>query len=475
MKQLSRIFGISLLVALFMISMPVNAQYNAVNDNVTTIMNTPIVIHVRANDSYPFSYQTKKFFVAGVTSGNPSNGTIEYIGDDVLYTPNPGYTGLDIFLYAISLNGTSFVDSALVHITVVADSDPAFHLNMVGIPPASCTGGSLKVFMKNGTAPYVYQINGSAVSTSLIDSIIVPNFISHTGTIQVTDANNNTINTSFTIPINHRILCLDGPMSSNTPPNECMGNVSFRVWSGTPPFTSMAQGMGGPVNFLWENNDSHSRLAYAANVCQGIYNLTVTDSNGVQANGSFMVDTNNTNFPPITSGIDTCIAITGYTSAFVSDVYTNSMGTYAVWNIVLAGGNTVVLNVLYPISNAGTYQFILYVNCPGGKSTVMLTSVFNVLPSDLVASIFENDNFSNVNVFPNPLKDRATINFYSKRQTQVEITIFNIIGEIIASYSTNASTGLNEFVIDSNNLAQGTYLVQLVDDRLNKMVVKVVR
>lgn len=475
MKRIAYSFSLLLILAIMLASTNVNAQYHTYQDQASTIMNTPVIIHVRANDTYPFSYQTLKFFVAGFTTGNPVHGNIEYIGDDILYIPNSGFIGSDSFNYAISLDGTTFIDSAMVNINIIADPDPTFHLNMVGIPPASCIGGHLKVFMKNGTAPYVYQINGSALTTTLVDSIIVDNFISHTGTIQVTDANNNTVSTTFTVPVNQRILCLDGPTSSSTLPNQCLGNVSFGLWSGTPPFNAIAQGMSGPVNFEWESGDSHSRHAYAFNVCQGIYNLIVTDSNGVQANGSFMVDTNNVSFPSIPSGIDTCIAITGYTSAWVSDVYTNSLGTYAVWNIVLAGGSTVVLNVLYPISAPGTYQFILYVNCPGGKSTVMLTDYFTVTYADLIMSIAENQGFKNVNVFPNPFTDNAMIRFNCIRSGKVEVNVLNIIGESVAHYSVSTTLGSNAISIDGTNLAKGTYILQLVDDQLNRMNIKVVK
>lgn len=472
MKRIGQSFSFLLSALIMLISMSVNAQFQANPETATTIANTPVIIHVRANDTYPFTYQTVDFgFFA------PSHGTIEFIGDDILYTPNVGFIGTDNFLYALRINGAALADSAMVTVNVLADSDPNFHLNMVGITPSSCNGGQLKVFMKNGIAPYVYQINESIVATTLADSIIVNNFVSHTGTIQVTDANNLTVNTTFTVPNNRRLLCIDGPMSGYTLPNECLGNVSFGVWGGTPPFFAIGTSMQGPeqVPFMWEGEDSHTRRAYASNVCQGFYNLMVTDSNGLQTTGSFMIDTNSTNIPPIVTGIDTCIAITGYTDAFVSDVYTNSNGTYAVWNIVLLSTDTISLNVLYPIQTPGTYQFILYVNCPGGKSTVMLTDYYSVTYSDLVMSISENLGFEEVEIYPNPLKEKAMIRFNSKHSGSVKVNILNIIGKSVAYYSINTTLGINTLAIDVENLAKGTYIIQLVDDRLNKMNVKVVK
>ncbi len=472
MKRFKRSLSLLLLVTILLSSATIQAQFQTNTDHATTIANTPVVIPVRTNDTYPFDYQTVAF-----DYWPPSNGTIQFIGDDILYTPNVGFIGTDEFIYALRINGAVLADSGMVTVNIIADSDPNFHLNMVGIPPATCYGGQLKVFMKNGVAPYLYQINGSAVATTLADSIIVDNFSSHTGTIQVTDANNLTLNTTFTVPNNRRLLCINGPSSGYTLPNQCLGNVAFGLWGGTPPFVATGSSMQGyeQVPFMWEGDDSHSRSAYASNVCQGFYNLFVIDSNGVQATGTFMIDTNSTNIPPIVTGIDTCIAITGYTDAFVSDVYTNSNGTYAVWNIVLLSTDTISLNVLYPIQNTGTYQFVLYVNCPGGKSTVMLTDYYSVTYSDLVMSISENLGFEEVEVYPNPLKEKAMIRFNSKHSGSVEVNILNVIGKSVAHYSINATLGNNLVAIDVENMAKGTYIIQLVDDRLNRMNIKVVK
>jgi hypothetical protein len=477
MKRFKRSLSLMLLVTILLSSATIKAQYSANSDLITTLVNTPVAFDLRANDTYPFNYQTLQFYFPGTTIGTPQHGTFQYIGDYIVYTPNQDFVGYESFNYAISLDGTTYIDSAMITIQILADTDPNFHLNMAGIPPATCYGGQLKVFMKNGVAPYLYQINGSAVATTLADSIIVDNFVSHTGTIQVTDANNLTVNTTFTVPNNRRLLCINGPSSGYTLPNQCIGNVAFGLWGGTPPFVATGSSMQGPeqVPFMWEGDDSHSRSAYASNVCQGFYNLFVIDSNGVQATGTFMIDTNSTNIPPIVTGIDTCIAITGYTDAFVSDVYTNSNGTYAVWNIVLLSTDTISLDVLYPIQNPGTYQFILYVNCPGGKSTVMLTDYYSVTYSDLVMSISENLGFEEVEVYPNPLKEKAMIRFNSKHSGSVEVNILNVIGKSVAHYSISTTLGSNLVAIDVENLSKGTYIIQLVDDRLNRMNVKVVK
>ena len=190
MKTTKRFHYLFLVILSFSTFFAANGQksFVAIHDTATTVINTPIIIHPRLNDTYPFTYQTIRFYILGTTIGNPTSGTFQFIGDDILYTPNQGFTGYDSFLYAISLDGSTFVDSSSVSVNVVADSDPSFHATVVGITPESCMGGTLKIGIKNGTAPYLYQINGSSVSTTNTDSIIVNNLISSTGgTIHISD------------------------------------------------------------------------------------------------------------------------------------------------------------------------------------------------------------------------------------------------------------------------------------------------
>ena len=455
-----------------------NAQHLIVSDQATTFSNVPVVIHVRANDTYPFNYLLKIYNIPGTTIGQPSHGSVEIIGDDILYYPNLNYEGTDNFIYAFTLDGTTFVDTASVGINVYLDSDPSFHVRTFGIPPATCYGGKLKVYIENGTAPFVYQINGSALTTINVDSIIVDNFISQIGTLIVTDANNTTVNTTFEVPNNSRLLCIDGPMSGYTQPNQCTGNTSFGVWGGTPPFYAIGTSMQGPeqVQFEWEGDDSHSRRAYATGICQGMYNLMITDSNNVQVAGSFFIDTNSVNPGNLVAQIDTCIAITDYLSANVTDVYTDYLGiTYVEWTIVLANMETVVLHVQYQIPGPGNYAIVLYVNCDGNKSTVMLQSGYNVTSQDLISSVNDFSFINAINVYPNPVKDILTITLDSKIEGDFSIQLINMLGEKLYRSNQHFGLGMSTVNIDFNSFDKGVYLVQIVDKELNSINFKVVK
>ena len=89
---------------------------DAADDQGTTPANVAILIDVQDNDSDPDNDP----LTTGLDSTNePDNGTLAILGNDIQYTPNPNFTGIDIFQYYICDNGNPmFCDTAMVTITV---------------------------------------------------------------------------------------------------------------------------------------------------------------------------------------------------------------------------------------------------------------------------------------------------------------------------------------------------------------------
>ena len=83
----------------------------AVDDTVTTPVDTPVTIYVLENDSYtdPVIVSVQVF---------PQKGTLGIVGTGIFeYTPNPGYVGIDSFTYQIC-NNAGQCDTATVTINV---------------------------------------------------------------------------------------------------------------------------------------------------------------------------------------------------------------------------------------------------------------------------------------------------------------------------------------------------------------------
>ncbi len=88
----------------------------AVDDVATTSPSTPITIDVLANDEDP----TGLGLSDPVIINQPSNGTVVLYGSDLVYIPDPGFTGIDMITY-ITCNFFDECDTAVVAIMVEED------------------------------------------------------------------------------------------------------------------------------------------------------------------------------------------------------------------------------------------------------------------------------------------------------------------------------------------------------------------
>jgi hypothetical protein len=101
--------------------------YVAHIDSATVMMNSSVIIDVRANDTVtgpPCIYTADYSLCCGF--GAPTNGTITIINNySIKYTPFTGFTGRDNFIYAIAADTlhNSACDTARVFVNVI---DPTY-------------------------------------------------------------------------------------------------------------------------------------------------------------------------------------------------------------------------------------------------------------------------------------------------------------------------------------------------------------
>ncbi len=96
----------------------VNDSPSAQDDNAVTDEGFPVTIPVLLNDSDP---DDDAISIQSVTQAE--NGAVSNDGTDVTYTPNPGFSGVDIFSYTIS-DGKGGTDTATVFVAIAAVNDP---------------------------------------------------------------------------------------------------------------------------------------------------------------------------------------------------------------------------------------------------------------------------------------------------------------------------------------------------------------
>ncbi len=132
------------------------------------------------------------------------------------------------------------------------------------------SNGSASAAIQGGTAPFVVNWSNGGTGTN------INNLPSGNYTVTVTDANNCSQTTSFSVGI------LDGPevtVVSNTPVT-CFGlsdgNVALSVTGG-----------GAPYTYTWSPNVSNSNIG--TNLEAGDYQVTVTDNGGCSISTAFTV------------------------------------------------------------------------------------------------------------------------------------------------------------------------------------------
>lgn len=77
------------------------------------------------------------------------------------------------------------------------------------------------------------------------------------------------------------------------------------------------------------------------------------------------------------------------------------------------------------------------------------------------SSVDEEETLSNVNVYPNPSNNVANLTFASNSNTDANITIYNVIGEIVYQENKSVQVGDNLFELNVNSFSNGNYIVRV--------------
>lgn len=91
-----------------------------------------------------------------------------------------------------------------------------------------------------------------------------------------------------------------------------------------------------------------------------------------------------------------------------------------------------------------------------------------ITPFLLDAEISNVDNvagLTGLNVSPNPVSNLAKVTFGLENATNIKATVYNVVGERVATINQNFTVGANEFIINASNYANGVYFVNLSSDK----------
>lgn len=122
-------------------------------------------------------------------------------------------------------------------------------------------------------------------------------------------------------------------------------------------------------------------------------------------------------------------------------------------------------NTSYTYAANGTYTVKLIAFSATGNDTT--TQIITVFPTAL------ENNLSvlagNVTVYPNPASENVNIEFTLTQSADVTVNIIDITGRVLKSNATtNYSNGLNRIQIETADLTNGLYFVQVISNKGSK-------
>jgi hypothetical protein len=300
-----------------------------------------------------------------------------------------------------------------------------------------CEGNSVNLTATGGGTYAWSGSNGfsSTIQNPVISNVTATNSGNYTVTVTGTNGCTNTASTSVTVN------ALPSATSSNSSP-VCEGNSvnltatggGTYAWSGPNGFSSTLQ---NPV------------ISNVTATNSGNYTVTVTSANGCSQSSTTNVSINAA--PVVNAGPDISVSIGG-------SVQLNASGGSAYsWTPVSGLSNPLISN---PIANPSITTVY----------TVWVTSSSDCIGSDSVTVFVWQTPITNaallvpVKVFPNPTKDKLTVEAEGLTLGVYYLSLYNALGQLITAKTLKIQDGKLYEEIDMNPLAGGVYYLQLDSD-----------
>ena len=203
-----------------------------------------------------------------VTGGS---GTYQYFWNTTPTQTSATATNLCAGSYSVTV--TDMISNCVaVTGTTITEPDAMDALSTVN--DAGCYGecdGSIELTPYDGTPPYNFNWTGPGTIPSNED---IYNLCPGDYTVAITDDNNCLITQTFTID-NPDFITIPVSSTPTVCNGNCDGTATASPYGGTPPYL-----------YLWDNNAQSTPTAVG--LCDGTYNVTVTDNNG--CTGTNLID-----------------------------------------------------------------------------------------------------------------------------------------------------------------------------------------
>ena len=292
---------------------PINNAPTALNDSITLCSSDSIIISILNND---FEIDGDSITATILTMPQHGNAAIDSVYQ-MVYDATYGYEGIDSIAYSLCDNATpSLCDTGYVIITVHANPLVSTITNHI-----KCFGDSIGAIdlTATGNSPFTYLWNTSA-TTEDIDSL-------PSGIYQVNISDSNNCSTVFIDTITQPAAPLS--VASVLQSVKCFGDSSGTI-------QLIASGGTAPYQFNWNTGDSTSTINLLP---QGIYAVTITDTNGCVVN---LIDTLTEPASALTA-TSVIINVNCFGDA-TGSIQLNVSGGTTPYNFIWSNGDTTILN-----------------------------------------------------------------------------------------------------------------------------------
>lgn len=138
-----------------------------------------------------------------------------------------------------------------------------------------------------------------------------------------------------------------------------------------------------------------------------------------------------------------------------------------------------------------TMWYFDYIPGQAGDFGSAATSIYSVNIDKTDVGVFKNTNevcealwnaegikentLSEMKIYPNPASDQVTLNVISKETTHANLSVTNLMGQVVYTQNVSLETGSNQYELNVTNFAAGFYLVNVrtnAGSTTQKLIVK---
>ncbi len=120
---------------------------------------------------------------------------------------------------------------------------------------------------------------------------------------------------------------------------------------------------------------------------------------------------------------------------------------------------------LGPSLSPGRWSVSFFIGQPNGSFEGINTKWFNVSPTGLIEDLDEKfstqSKRANTLIYPNPVTNELNIEMSSSEESDVQLSVSDILGKEITHFNKTAIKGLNHYQINTVNLNNGLYLLHI--------------